>query len=160
MNASAYPKDEVLLLLETSLRHLPGREVLASNAEDKASKESQQDYVPMFPYVVPESFPQQPLQELTDPALFEKFDVDTLFFIFYYQQGTYAQYLAAKELKRQSWRFHKKYLTWFQRHNEPKVVTDEYEQGTYVYFDYETGWVQRIKSEFTFEYAYLENDLV
>ena len=129
-------------------------------------------------------------------------------------QGTYQQYLAARELKKQSWRFHKKYKTWFQRHEEPKVpardlfarsrlyslpdrtaypvlvyricllwplessrslirktharscmhlssqvTTDEYEQGTYVYFDYETGWCQRIKSEFTFEYGYLEDEL-
>jgi len=44
--------------------------------------------------------------------------------------------LAAKELKKQSWRFHRKYNTWFQRHEEPKVATDEYEQGTYVYFDF------------------------
>lgn len=71
--------------------------------------------------------------------MFEKFDTDTLFFIFYYQQGTLQQYLAAKELKRQSWRYHKKYLTWFQRHEEPKEITADYEQGTYVYFDYETG---------------------
>ena len=31
--------------------------------------------------------------------------------------------------------------------------------GTYVYFDYETGWCQRIKKEFTFEYVYLEDEL-
>jgi len=30
----------------------------------------------------------------------------------------------------------------------------------YVYFDYETGWCQRIKSDFTFEYNYLEDELV
>lgn len=51
-------------------------------------------------------------------------------------QNTYQQYLAAKELKKQSWRYHRKYNTWFQRHDEPKVATDEYEQGTYVYFDF------------------------
>ncbi|CAI7833187.1 unnamed protein product [Closterium sp. NIES-53] len=62
-------------------------------------------------------------------------------------QGTYQQYLAARELKKQSWRYHKKYNTWFQRHEEPKLTTDDYEQGTYVYFDfhivhddYQTGW--------------------
>jgi CCR4-NOT transcription complex subunit 3 len=32
-------------------------------------------------------------------------------------------------------------------------------EGTYVYFDYESGWCQRIKSEFKFEYAYLEDEL-
>ncbi len=30
-------------------------------------------------------------------------------------------------------------MTWFQRHVEPKLTTDEYEEGTYVYFDYESG---------------------
>ena len=40
-----------------------------------------------------------------------------------------------------------------------KATTDAFEQGTYVYFDYETGWCQRIKSEFTFEYGYLEDEL-
>lgn len=54
-----------------------------------------------------------------------------------------------------------RYLTWFQRHEEPKEITPDYEQGTYVYFDYETGWCQRKKTEFTFEYRYLEDkDLV
>ena len=43
-------------------------------------------------------------------------------------QGTRAQYLAAKALKKQSWRFHTKYMMWFQRHEEPKAITDEYEQ--------------------------------
>ena len=68
-----------------------------------------------------------------------------------------------------------RYLTWFQRHEEPKEITNDYEQGTYlvsmffsffylplvyvdwhryVYFDYETGWCQRKKTEFTFEYRY------
>lgn len=47
--------------------------------------------------------------------------------------------MAAKQLKKLSWRFHKKYMTWFQRHEEPNLSTDEYEEGTYVYFDYESG---------------------
>ena len=46
------------------------------------------------------------------------------------------QYLAAHELKRQSWRFHKQHNAWFQRFTEPTITSDEYEQGAYVYFDY------------------------
>jgi CCR4-NOT transcription complex subunit 3 len=46
-------------------------------------------------------------------------------------KGTKAQYLAAKALKKQSWRFHTKYMMWFQRHEEPKTITDEYEQVFY-----------------------------
>jgi hypothetical protein len=60
-------------------------------------------------------------------------------------QNTYQQYLAARELKKQSWRFHRRYNTWFQRHVEPQVTTDEYERGSYVYFDFHvtedgSGW--------------------
>jgi CCR4-NOT transcription complex subunit 3 len=87
-------------------------------------------------------------------------EVDTLFFLFYYQQGTYLQYLAAKQLKRHSWRFHKKYFAWFKRQEEPKHTTADHEQGTYVYFDYEMGWLIRVKKDFVFDYAYLEDELV
>jgi hypothetical protein len=41
-----------------------------------------------------------------------------------------------QELKRQSWRYHKHHNAWFQRYAEPTVTNDEYEQGTYVYFDF------------------------
>lgn len=39
------------------------------------------------------------------------------------------RWLAARELKKQSWRFHKQYLTWFQRLSQPQAITDDYEQG-------------------------------
>uniref|UniRef100_A0A673FQI6 CCR4-NOT transcription complex subunit 3 n=1 Tax=Sinocyclocheilus rhinocerous TaxID=307959 RepID=A0A673FQI6_9TELE len=87
---------------------------------------------------------------------YQRLSTETLFFVFYYLEGTKAQYLAAKALKKQSWRFHTKYMMWFQRHEEPKTITDEFEQGTYIYFDYEK-WGQRKKEGFTFEYRYLED---
>ncbi|KAL3794073.1 hypothetical protein ACHAW5_006294 [Stephanodiscus triporus] len=122
--------------------------------------ERPKSYTPRNPYpAAPSCYPSTPSPILDNPAVFEKLGTDALFFIFYYAQGTYQQYLAARELKKQSWRYHKKYMTWFQRHEEPKVTTDDYEQGTYVYFDYETGWCQRIKSDFRFEYSFLEDSL-
>lgn len=48
-------------------------------------------------------------------------------------EGSKGQYLAAKALKKQSWRFHTKYMMWFQRHEEPKVINEEYEQVN-IYF--------------------------
>ncbi|KAL1334193.1 hypothetical protein HN51_063089 [Arachis hypogaea] len=129
-------------------------------------------YTPRHPTITPSSYPQTQAPIVNNPAFWERvglepFGTDTLFYAFYYQQNTYQQYLAAKELKKQSWRYHKKYNTWFQRHEEPKVATDEYEQGTYVYFDFhianddlQHGWCQRIKTEFTFEYNYLEDELL
>ena len=53
----------------------------------------------------------------------------------------------------------RQYLTWFQRHEEPKVTTEEYEQGTYVYFDYDKEWDKLVKANFTFEYSFLEDEL-
>lgn len=96
------------------------------------------------------------------PALFdtmERLDISTLFYIFYYEPFTKAQYLAARQLKNYSWRFHKKYMTWFQRYEEPNIITSEYEIGTFIYFDYEGSWCQCIKTEFKFEYADLEEAL-
>ena len=46
---------------------------------------------------------------------FAKFDLETLFFAFYYQQGTYQQYMAAVELKKKKWIFQKKFETWFKK---------------------------------------------
>ncbi|KAG7150140.1 General negative regulator of transcription subunit 3 like protein [Verticillium longisporum] len=57
-------------------------------------------------------FPQEPLALLDDPRLYQRIEPDTLFYVFYYKQGTPQQYLAAKALKDQSWRFHKQYQTW------------------------------------------------
>ncbi|XP_047314642.1 general negative regulator of transcription subunit 3 isoform X2 [Impatiens glandulifera] len=129
-------------------------------------------YTPRHPAVTPASYPQVQAPIVNNPAFWERlgsdnYGTDTLFFAFYHQQNSYQQYLAAKELKKQSWRYHRKYNTWFQRHEEPKVTTDEYEQGTYVYFDFhvtndelQNGWCQRIKTDFTFEYNYLEDELI
>lgn len=90
------------------------------------------------------SYPQTPPAGNDTPEFYYRLAPDTLFFVFYYMEvnrqliiccsksscfkGTRAQYLAAKALKRQSWRFHTKYMMWFQRHEEPKKITDDYEQ--------------------------------
>ncbi len=44
------------------------------------------------------------------------------------------QFLAAHELKRQSWRFHRHHNALFQRFTEPTATSNEH--GAYVYFDY------------------------
>jgi CCR4-NOT transcription complex subunit 3 len=137
-------------------------------------------YVPQNRYLyTPAHYPQEPLGIFDDPRLYSRIDTDSLFYAFYYRQGTYQQYLAAKALKSQSWRFHKQYQTWFQRHEEPKNITEEFEQGTYRFFDYESTWyaflfsilgscfadyvlryrMNRRKADFKFAYKFLEDDL-
>ncbi|KAJ1294351.1 hypothetical protein BS78_01G140000 [Paspalum vaginatum] len=148
-----------LQMLEAAYHKLP---------QPKDSERSK-NYVPRHPAVTPSTYPQSQAPIVSHPTFWERIGSDTLatdmlFFAFYYQQNTYQQYLAAKELKKQSWRFHRRYNTWFQRHVEPQVTTDEYERGSYVYFDFHvtddgSGWCQRIKNDFTFEYNYLEDEL-
>jgi CCR4-NOT transcription complex subunit 3 len=112
-----------------------------ATAPESADTEAPRHYRPQNPYpFTPAHYPQEPLPIFDDPRLYSRIETDALFYAFYYRQGTYQQYLAAKALKSQSWRFHKQYQTWFQRHEEPKAITEDYEQGTYRFFDYESTW--------------------
>lgn len=112
-----------------------------ATAPDNTDAERPNHYRPVNPIAFsPAYYPQEPLSIFNDPELYKRMDTDTLFYTFYYAQNTYQQFLAAKALKQQSWRFHKQYSTWFQRHEEPKKITDEFEQGTYRFFDYESTW--------------------
>nr|ABF97930.1 Not1 N-terminal domain, CCR4-Not complex component family protein, expressed [Oryza sativa Japonica Group] len=150
-----------LQMLEAAFHRLP----------QPKDSERVKNYIPKHPAVTPASFPQIQAPVVSNPAFWERMggdslSTDLLFFAFYYQQNTYQQFLSARELKKQSWRFHRKYNTWFQRHVEPQVTTDEYERGSYVYFDFHviddgtgSGWCQRIKNDFTFEYNFLEDEL-
>ncbi|GJT35820.1 general negative regulator of transcription subunit 3 isoform X1, partial [Tanacetum coccineum] len=130
---ASYDPQTTMQLLESSFRKLP---------QPKDSERA--NYTPRHPTVTPKSYPQVQAPIVSKPGFWERLGsdnvgTDTLFFAFYCQQNTYQQYLAAKELKKQSWRYHKDYNTWFQRHEEPKVSTDDFEQGTYVYFDFHMG---------------------
>lgn len=130
--ASTNPSASVQRLLAASLTTCP----------EPADAEKPRHYKPQNPYNTPLYYPQEPLAIFDDARLYDtgRIDTDTLFYLFYYRQGTYQQFLAAKALKNQSWRFHKQYQTWFQRHEEPKTITEEFEQGTYRFFDYESTW--------------------
>ncbi|KAK4983432.1 general negative regulator of transcription subunit 5 [Elasticomyces elasticus] len=135
-------------------------EASRANAPGPLDIEKPDHYMPQNPYAfTPDHYPKDPLPIFDDSRLYSRIDTDTLFYAFYYRQGTYQQYLAAKALKGQSWRFHKQYQTWFQRHEEPKTITEEYEQGTYRFFDYESTWMNRRKADFKFAYRFLEDDL-
>ena len=133
-------------MLDSSARHVP----------QLADSERVRQYIQRTPVQSAVYHHAQPPPFFHSNEFFNRLSPETLFFIFYYQEGTKAQYLAAKALKNQSWRFHTKYMMWFQRHDDPKKITDEFEIGTYIYFDYEK-WIQRRKEGFTFEYKFLED---
>jgi len=133
-------------MLEAAFTHMP----------HPSDSEKLRPYLPRNPCATPVYYPQLPPVSSDSLEFFQKLSTETLFFIFYYMEGTKAQYLAAKALKKHSWRFHTKYMMWFQRYEEPKVINDEFEQGAYIYFDFEK-WGQRKKEGFTFEYRFLED---
>jgi len=111
----------------------------------------------------PLTYPRHALAALENPKLFERLDIDALFFSFYYRQNTRWQLLAANELRRSHWRFHMKLGTWFARLEEPKSRSEDSETGAVIYFDFRigdnasdhssSGWCQRSKSEFVSRYA-------
>ena len=105
-------------MLEAANQHMP----------HPSDSERLRPYLPRNPCPTPSYYPQLPPAQSDEIEFFLRLSTETLFFIFYYMEGTKAQYLAAKALKRQSWRFHTKYMMWFQRHEEPKIINDEYEQ--------------------------------
>ncbi len=129
---AAQPPSQLARLLQASPETCP----------EPSDSDRPQHYRPTLKYNTPAHYPQDVLPIFDDPALYDnqRLETDTLFYIFYYRQNTYQQWLAARALKNQSWRFHKQYQTWFQRHEEPKQITEEYEQGTYRFFDYESTW--------------------
>lgn len=63
------------------------------NLPDNYELERNRQYSPKQPYAMPSYYQSEPPQILNNPSIFERFDLDTLFFIFYYQQKTYPQYL-------------------------------------------------------------------
>jgi CCR4-NOT transcription complex subunit 3 len=105
----------------------------------------------------PAFFPKTPYLSFSNSNFYKKLDLDTLFFVFYYFKGLPQQAYAATRLKEISWRFHLKYQVWFQRLEEPKLITSEYEKGDFLFFNFENTWSFMKKTNFVFEYFYLES---
>jgi CCR4-NOT transcription complex subunit 3 len=109
------------------------------------------NYLPQIPVNIPSYYPMSPPNGYDSPDFLSKLPQEALFFMFYYMEvsdeleliikkkvlfnieflniikGTKAQFLAAQALKKLMWRFHTRYMMWFQRSEEPEVITDEYE---------------------------------
>ncbi|KAI6176878.1 hypothetical protein M3Y97_00846500 [Aphelenchoides bicaudatus] len=133
-------------------------EAVAQKAPTLNDTEKQRSGImPKTPCQTAPYYPQKVQSNFETLEYYTRLQPETLFFTFYFMEGTKAQLLAAKALKKLAWRYHTKYLTWFQRHEEPKQITDDYELGAYIYFDFEK-WCEKEKSEnFTFEYKFLED---
>ncbi|XP_021713792.1 probable NOT transcription complex subunit VIP2 isoform X2 [Chenopodium quinoa] len=88
---------------------------------------------------------------------FMKFQMETLFYIFYSMPKDEAQLYAANELCRRGWFYHKELRMWLSRFSsvEPLVKTPTYERGSYLSFDPST-WETKKKDNFVLQYDLIE----
>ncbi|KAH9599586.1 CCR4-Not complex component [Trypanosoma melophagium] len=147
--APSYDRTKMLQLVDMSLANLP-------HTQDV---DRQRPFEPSNPTVCPSYYPQQVLPALASPDIYREFELETLFFIFYYHQNTYQQYYAAKQIKARSFRYHKGLNTWFQRSGTLKETQSDGERGSFLFFNYEDTWRMEEKEDFTFNYKYLEDEL-
>uniref|UniRef100_A0A1B0FLT0 CCR4-NOT transcription complex subunit 3 n=1 Tax=Glossina morsitans morsitans TaxID=37546 RepID=A0A1B0FLT0_GLOMM len=82
-------------MMEAAYYHLP----------TPSDSEKLTTYFHRTPVQTPPHYPQQQLPIYDTVEFYQRLSTETLFFVFYYMEGSKAQYLAAKALKKQSWRF-------------------------------------------------------
>lgn len=143
------PFQAISQMLETSLLNCP----------DSFDLERPRQYNPLNVHPSSVDYPQEPMCELNLANLMKKFDIDTLFFCFYYSEGqdNLAKWNAARELTRRGWVFNKDTKQWFckdqGKNRTLSVVQTDSESdkaGSYKYFDYQSSWLIRRKENFKF----------
>lgn len=88
---------------------------------------------------------------------FSKFQLNTLFYIFYSMPQDEAQLYAANELYNRGWIYHREHRLWFMRvaNTDLLVKTNAYERGSYICFDPNT-WETIRKDNFVMYYEMLD----
>lgn len=118
---------------------------------------------PLKPYEIDYPVPQEYLiySQIKDKLAsirekLNRYEDDTLFFLFYMFPADILQIAASNELYHREWRYHKDDKVWITRSNRmlPTEKTSTYERGTYIYFD-PIGW-RKVAKEFYLEYDRLE----
>ncbi|GAA5902779.1 CCR4-NOT core subunit CDC36 [Sporobolomyces salmoneus] len=84
------------------------------------------------------------------------FSDETLFFIFYSQPRDAMQEMAAHELYKHNWRYHKELKLWLTKEagTEPVQKTATFERGSYIFFD-PVLW-ERVRRDFILQFDQLE----
>ena len=90
-------------------------------------------------------------------AVFQKFQQETLFYVFYSTPGDESQLFAADELCARGWGFHKELKAWIMRvaGTEPVMKSERGERGSFYVFDV-SSWERVRKDNFNLQYDQLE----
>ena len=91
------------------------------------------------------------------PAVFQKFQQETLFYVFYSMPGDESRLFAADELCARGWGFHKELKAWIMRvaGTEPVMKSERGERGSFWIFDV-MSWERIRKDNFNLQYDQLE----
>eukprot|EP00331_Platyophrya_macrostoma_P001667 CAMPEP_0176419644 /NCGR_PEP_ID=MMETSP0127-20121128/8168_1 /TAXON_ID=938130 /ORGANISM="Platyophrya macrostoma, Strain WH" /LENGTH=248 /DNA_ID=CAMNT_0017800157 /DNA_START=94 /DNA_END=840 /DNA_ORIENTATION=+ len=89
--------------------------------------------------------------------IFQKFQVETLFYVFYSMPRDVLQVAAAQELTNRDWRYHKRLHMWITRipGKEPTVKHQTFEKGPFKIFNPDT-WKAEDREDFMLEYSELD----
>ncbi|KAH7677606.1 CCR4-NOT transcription complex subunit 2 protein [Dioscorea alata] len=107
-------------------------------------------------YAIPNCYYSKQPPPLTQ-GHFARFQLSTLFYIFYSMPKDEAQVYAAHELYSRGWLYHKEHQFWFMKvpNMEPLVKTQTYERGSYLCFD-PNAWDTVRKDNFVLYYEAIE----
>ena len=91
-------------------------------------------------------------------AMFQKFQLETLFYVFYSMPRDVLQLAAAQELHNRDWWFHKEIGQWMQRvqGTDPSVKHAQFERGSYVFWNPDK-WQKERRDDFLLVYDQLED---
>ena len=89
-------------------------------------------------------------------AMFQKFQLETLFYIFYSMPRDVLQLAAAQELHNRDWWYHKEVKQWMQRITDPTVNMPSFERGSYMFWNPEK-WQKERRDDFVLVYDQLED---
>lgn len=121
------------------------------NCPDSFDLEKPRQYNPVNVHPLSVDYPQEPMYELSLAGIMKKFDIDTLFFCFYYSEGqdNLAKWNAARELSRRGWVFNTETSQWFSKDDKkPRALVVQHDLDSYKYFDYQSTWLIRRKEDF------------
>lgn len=127
-------------------------DMFATSMRHNITQEDCNSFYPHTYSTINTVFPSVPLVLKTE--LFDKFDENTLMFIFFSQNDNHQRFLAGKELTKREWMFHMKYLTFF-KILKLKSKNDDVIEGRFKFWDFE-NWKTGIKKEWAFELKQLE----
>lgn len=114
------------------------------------------------PFAVQPEFKLPTCYSVNSPKLsfqiFQKFQVETLFYVYYSMPRDVLQVAAAQELHNRDWRYHKTLRLWLTRipNKVSFVKTVTYEKGTFKFFNPES-WTFEDKDDFHLEFDDLDD---